>query len=84
MKAYRLWERFEDAAHDNPRQMTDIAQKAIETLEELESSRGGTSIKPHLFNQMVNDVLEVCATYGKTQQLRTHIAKTLKKYLEVE
>jgi hypothetical protein len=36
-KSSRLWERFEDAAHDNAQQMTSIANDAIAALEAAES-----------------------------------------------
>lgn len=35
-KSSGLWERFEDAAHDNGQQMTRIANDAIESLEAAE------------------------------------------------
>lgn len=36
-KSSRLWERFEDATHDNAQQMTSIANDAIAALEAAES-----------------------------------------------
>lgn len=36
-KSSRLWERFEDAAHDNGQQMTSISNDAITALEAAES-----------------------------------------------
>lgn len=35
-KSSRLWERFEDAAHDNGQQMTSISSDAITALEAAE------------------------------------------------
>ena len=37
-------------------------------------------LAPHDYRELVNDLRDVMTTYGKTQQLRTHIDKTLRAY----
>lgn len=36
-------------------------------------------MKPHYFNELVNDIIRTVNKYGKTQQLRVHIVKSLSR-----
>lgn len=39
-------------------------------------------LKPHLYNQMIGQLMDAVVTYGQTQQLRTHLAKVVDQYIE--
>lgn len=39
-------------------------------------------LKPHLYNQMIGQLMDAVVTYGQTQQLRTQLAKVVDQYVE--
>lgn len=80
MTAERHWERFDEATHDNARQMCIIAEDAIEELLQRESEK--PRLKPHLFNQMISDIQSAMDKYGATQQMRTHLVQIIAGYVE--
>lgn len=79
MTAERHWERFDEATHDNARQMCSIAEDAIEEL--LQRERETLRLRPDLFNKLVIEIMETVKLYGVTQQCRTKLVGVLSKYV---
>lgn len=89
MTPSRHWERFDEASHDNARQMKEIAEDAIEDLLKAESiieklKSAPPSMAPHEYRNFVNDLRDVSVKYGNTQQLRSQIEKVVSKYVEIK
>lgn len=79
MTADRHWERFDEACHGNAQQMAEIAESAIEEL--LQREREAPRLKPHLFNQMIIDIMSAMNKYGATQQMRSHLVQIISGYV---
>lgn len=79
MTPERHWERFDEADYGNAQEMAEIAEDAIEEL--LQRDRETPRLKPHLFNQMIIDIMSAMNKYGATQQMRTHLVQIISGYV---